>query len=97
MTPLTSAGLQIGFCGRIFVEFDLPKPGGDNKQKAHPFTVIFDDVEQMKNYKVLTPLFTRKELEAIIPVGIDLEVVTDYESAGGTVVLKATKRATGQP
>lgn len=97
LTPITSAGLQIGFCGRLFTAYDLPKPGGAEKQKAHEFTIIFDDVEQIKNYQVLTPAFTRKELEAIVPVGIHIEVVTDYESSGGTVVLKATKRATGAP
>jgi hypothetical protein len=97
LTPLTSAGLQIGFCGRLFCNFDLPKPGGAEKQKAHEFTVIFDDVEQIKSAITLTPAFTRKELEAIVPVGINIEVVTAYESVGGTVVLKATKRASGQP
>ena len=97
LTPLTSAGLQIGFCGRLFTAYDLPKPGGAEKQKAHEFTVIFDDVEQMKNAITITPDFTRKELEAQVPVGIKLEVVTDYSSGTGVVVLKATKRATGEP
>jgi len=97
LTPLTSAGLQIGFCGRLFCNYDLPKPGGAEKQKAHEFTVIFDDVEQIKNAVTLTPAFTRKELEAIVPVGINLEVVTPYDVATGIVVLKATKRATGAP
>jgi len=97
LTPLTSAGLQIGFCGRLFTTYDLPKPGGAEKQKAHEFTVIFDDVEQMKNAVTLTTAFSRKELESIVPVGITIEVITAYESSGGTVVLKATKRATGEP
>ena len=98
LTPLTSAGLQIGFCGRLFVKYDLPKATGAEKTKAHAFTIMFDDVEQMKNYQVLTPTnFTRKELAALSPIGIKLEVQTAYESSGGTVVLKATKRATGDP
>jgi hypothetical protein len=97
LTPLTSAGLQIGFCGRLFMAYDLPKPGGAEKQKAHEFTVIFDDGEQIKNAVVLSTDFTRKELEAIVPVGLTIEVLTAYENSGGTVVLKATKRASGLP
>jgi len=97
LTPLTSAGLQIGFCGRLYINYDLPKAGGAEKQKAHEFNIMFDDVEQMKNFSVITPDFTRKELEALVPVGINIEVVTPYDVATGIVVLKATKRATGAP
>lgn len=98
LTALTSSGLQTGFAGRIYVRQGMfPKPGGDGKQKACQFDVIFDDVEQAKGMQVITPAFTRKELEAINPVGINLEVITAYESTGGTVVLKATKRADSTP
>ncbi len=98
LTPLTSAGLQIGFCGRLIItNFDLPKAGGAEKAKYSEFTVVFDDVDQMKNFQVLTPNFTRKELEAQVPVGVNLEVITAYNVADGTVVLKATHRVTGQP
>ncbi len=97
LTPLTSAGLQIGFCGRLYTTYDLPKAGAAEKQKAHEFNIFFDDVEQMKNLSVITPDFTRKELEAVVPVGINIDVVTPYNVADGTVVLKATKRGTGQP
>lgn len=96
--PLTSAGLQIGFCGRLIItNFDLPKPGGAEKAKYAEFTVMFDDVDQMKNAVITTPAFTRKELEAVVPVGLNLEVVTAYDVATGIVILKATQRATGAP
>jgi hypothetical protein len=96
--PLTSAGAMIGFCGRLIItNFDLPKAGGAEKAKYSEFTVMFDDVDQMKAAQIVTPTFTRKELEAVVPVGLNLEVVTNYESAGGTVVVKATHRATGLP
>ena len=96
--PLTSAGLMIGFCGRlILTNFDLPKAGGAEKAKYAEFTVVFDDVEQIKAAQIVAPAFTRKELEAVVPVGLNLEVVTAYESSGGTVVVKATHRATGLP
>jgi len=98
LTALTSAGLQTGFAGRLYVKPGmLPKPGGDGKQKACQFDIIFDDVEQAKAMQVITPAFTRKELEAINPVGVNLEVITAYENTGGTVVLKATKRADSTP
>ncbi len=96
--PLTSAGLMIGFCGRLIItNFDLPKAGGAEKAKYAEFTVLFDDVDQMKNAQIVTPAFTRKELSALVPVGLNLEVITAYESTGGTVVVKATNRATGLP
>jgi hypothetical protein len=98
IAPLTSAGLQIGFCGRLIImNFDLPKAGGAEKAKYSEFTVVFDDVDQMKKAQILTPDFTRKELEALVPVGLNIEVITAYESSGGTVVVKATHRATGLP
>jgi len=97
MCALDSAGNVIGFEGQMFLTYDLPKPGGDMKQKAHAFDIMFTDVEQIKNYEIIKTAFGRRELEASVPVGIDLEIVTDYESSGGTVVLKATKRGTTQP
>ena len=97
MTAMTSAGLQKGFCGRLFITYDLPKPGGAEKQKACPFDIMFDDVEEWKNYHVLKTDFTRKELSALAPVGVNIEVLTAYSGSTGIVVLKATKRATGEP
>lgn len=96
--PLTGAN-QFGFCGRLVLTnpTTLPKAGGAEKAKYAEFTVIFDDVDQYKGMQVITPAFTRKELEACVPVGINIEVVTPYESTGGTVVIKATHRATGLP
>lgn len=97
MTAITSAGLQKGFCGRLFVTYDLPKPGGAEKQKACPFDIMFDDVEEWKNYQVIKTDFTRKELSALAPVGVNIEVLTAYAAGTGVVVIKATKRATGEP
>ena len=94
--PLTSAGLQIGFCGRLIItNFDLPKAGGAEKAKYSEFTVVFDDVEQMKNAVITTPAFTRKELQAVVPVGINIEVTSAYNT--GALTIKATHRATGNP
>jgi len=97
MSAVSSDGKQVGFCGRMFITFDLPKPGGAEKQKACPFDIMFDDVEQWKNYLVIRTDFTRKELEALSPVGINLEIHTPYNVSTGVVILKATKRATSQP
>lgn len=97
MSALTSAGLAKGFSGRMFVEYDLPKAGGAEKQKACPFEIILDDVEEIKNRQVLSTDFTRRELEAVVPVGIKIEVVTAYSGSTGVVVLKATHRASGLP
>lgn len=95
MCPLDSAGLVIGFEGRMFVTYGLPKPGGDGKQKACPFDIIFDDVEQLKAYQIIRTAFTRRELEESVPVGINIEVLTAYNA--GTLVLKATHRVSGLP
>ncbi|MBE3086892.1 MAG: hypothetical protein IMZ64_11825 [Bacteroidetes bacterium] len=97
LAPLDSTGLLVGFGGKMFVSYGLPKAGGDGKQKACPFDVMFDDIEQIKNYQIIKTTFGRKELEASVPVGINIEVITAYESSGGTVVLKATHRVSGLP
>jgi len=90
-----STGKVVGFEGRMFLTFDLPKPGGDGKQKAHAFDIMFDDVEQYKNHVLIKTTFGRRELEECVPVGINLEVMTSYENTGGTVVIKATHRVSG--
>jgi len=97
MHAFASDGKVAGFRGNMFLTFDLPKPGGDGKQKACPFDVVLSDVDQIRNYAVLRTNFNRRELESVVPVGLKLEIVTDYESSGGTVVLKATHRVTGLP
>jgi hypothetical protein len=94
---LNSSGVAKGFNGRMFLTFDVPKSGGDGKQKAHAFDICFDDADEFKNLQITTPNITRKEIEALVPIGIKLEVITAYESSGGTVVLKATHRANGAP
>jgi hypothetical protein len=90
-------GKLVGFEGRLFTQFDLPKAGGAEKQKAHPFDIMFDDVEQIKNYKILETDFERRDLQESVPVGLHVEVMTPYESTGGTVVLKVTQRGTDIP
>lgn len=98
MCAKNSAGLQVGFCGRMFIEnFDLPKAGGAAKTAAHAFDIIFDDVDQFKNYQIVKPAFTLKELAAVVPVGVNIEVITAYDNATGIVVIKATHRVSGAP
>ena len=97
ITPLDSSGLVIGFDGRMFITFGLPKPGGEGKQKACPFDIIFDDVDQIKAYEVIETAFTRRELEESVPVGLKIEIITAYSTEDGTVVLKATHRVSGLP
>ena len=97
MAPLNSAGLVVGFNGRMFVSYSFPKAGGDGKQKACPFDIMFSDVEQIKNYQIIRTAFERRELAESVPVGINIEIVTDYASPGGTVTLKATHRVSRLP
>ncbi len=94
---IDSIGNFVGFTGTAFVSYAFPKPGGDGKQKACPFDVMFDDVEQIKDYQIVRTEFKRKDLEENVPVGINIEVITAYELTGGTVILKATNRVTGTP
>jgi hypothetical protein len=97
MAPLDDAGLVVGFNGRMFVSYNFPRAGGAGKQQACAFDIMFNDVEQIKNYQIIKTAFSRSDLASSVPVGINIEVVTAYESSGGTVVLKATHRATGLP
>jgi hypothetical protein len=94
---LDTTGKAVGFAGRMFFTHNLPKAGGDGKQKACAFDVMFDNFEEFKYRQVTKPAFRLSELKALAPVGINLEVITPYESTGGTVVVKATKRVTGEP
>ena len=96
---VNTAGDYVGFEGRLFVTFDLPKAGGDMKQKQSSFDVMFDDVEQYKNLVNVVTAFSMRDLEGLVPVGLSLEVVTNYTGGAGVgaVVVKATHRVTGAP
>lgn len=91
-----SAGLVIGFSGQMFVNYGIPKPGGDGKQKACPFDIMLDNVSQMKGQEVTETAFTRRELEELVPVGITIENVGAAYTTGG-ITIKATHRVTGVP
>jgi hypothetical protein len=96
---LTSAGVAKGFNGRIILTYDLPKPGADGKGKAHAFDIFFDDVQEYINYVPTTPDFKFNELKALSPIGVKLEVITNYTGGAGVgaVIVKATNRANGAP
>ena len=95
MCTLDSAGLVIGFTGRMYLTYDLPKAGGDGKQKACAFDIMFDDVEEIMNYQIIRTEFGRRELEELVPVGINIEIVTAYNA--GAITIKATHRVSGIP
>jgi len=97
ITPFDSAGNVIGFDGRMFLTFDLPKAGGAEKQKQSAFDIMFNDVEQMKGFQIIKTGFRRRDIEGLVPVGVNIEVFANYEVTGGTVVIKATNRVTGDP
>jgi hypothetical protein len=97
MAPLDPTGKVIGFNGRMFTSFNFPKAGGDGKQKACPFDIMFSDVEQIKGYQIIKTGFERVDIAMNVPVGINIEIQTPYESSGGTVILKATHRVSGLP
>lgn len=94
MHAFDSSGNVIGFEGRMFLTFDLPKPGGDGKQKACAFDIMFEDADVFKKYQITKTAFGRRDIEESVPVGINLEVITPY-AVGGAVVVKATQRASG--
>lgn len=91
-----SAGAVVGFSGRMFLTYDLPKAGGDGKQKACPFDVMFDDVDQIMDYQVTRTEFTRRELQELVPVGINIEQTGAAYTTGG-ITIKATHRVSGLP
>lgn len=90
-----SNGNVIGFSGTMFVNFGMPKPGGDGKQKACVFDIMLDNVTQMKGQEVTETAFSRRELEELVPVGIKIEVTSAYNA--GALTVKATHRVTGIP
>lgn len=90
-----SSGNVIGFSGQMFVNFKMPMPGGEGKQKACQFDIMLDSVEQMKGQEVTETAFTRRELEELVPVGYKIEITSTY--AAGALTIKATHRVTGLP
>jgi len=97
LAPLDSAGNVVGFSGTMFVNYGMPKPGGDGKQKACIFDVMLDNIEQMKSHEIIETSFKRRELEELVPVGINLDILTPYDAGTGIVVVKATHRVSGTP
>jgi hypothetical protein len=90
-----TSGNVIGFSGAMFVNYGIPKPGGDGKQKACPFDIMLDSIDQMKGQEVTETAFSRRELEELVPVGINIEVTSAYNA--GALTVKATHRVTGLP
>lgn len=95
----TSAGLFKGFRGRIFTKSGLPGIGADLLTGC-PFYIIFDDIKEWKNGKLVevgqsseTPI----DFIDLNPIGVDISIKTAYEGAGKTVVIQAYKRNTTIP
>jgi hypothetical protein len=94
VTCKDSAGLEKGFSARIFTETPAPAIDGAGMLKDHPFYVICDYWEEWNAKILIQPSFLLPELEALTPIGLDIEVMTAYEASGKTVVVKATYRGT---
>ena len=84
----TSDGKYKGFRAKMYAPPGLPKT--DNPSEAHPVYLLFTDLEEFKNMVVMAMPFTKTEIEDLVPVGVDLRIVTAYTA--GDVVVKGVLR-----
>lgn len=79
---------------KVFMNFNAPS--ADNPQEALPIDISFTDVNQWKENSVsVRPIFTIPELMDLVPIGVEISVITAYTA--GTVTLKAVKRNSTTP
>jgi hypothetical protein len=89
MTPVSNGSWK-GFRGQIYTPYGFPK--FDNNQEAHPIFIYFKDVSEFMVMEALPMNYSGSEIEALVPVGINLRANAAYNGTSGEIVLKATKR-----
>jgi len=89
MTPISN-GAWKGFRGQVYAPITFPN--FENNQEAHPIDINFKDVSEFQNMEALPMNYSGSEIEALVPVGLNLRANAAYNGTAGTIVLKATKR-----
>ena len=84
----STAGASIGFRANFTIRKNAPS--ADNPGEGTPIYIDFLYKEQMDNGFVSTPSFTIQELRDVVPVGLNMSLVTAW--ATNTVTIKLTER-----
>ena len=85
-------GKLTGFTGQI-TAIPTGYPGKDAKLEEHQLDISWDNVDEWKNYKIITlPIFL-KELVEETPLGLDLSIKTALSTA--TVIVTVQERCDG--
>lgn len=89
MTRKTDLNLK-GFRCRIATIAGLPP---EDKTLSYPMHIFFDSYNEFKEVVVVDPSFSFDDVFNYTPVGLDVVITTAY--TGGVVVVRATKRGSG--
>jgi len=89
MTPISN-GYWKGFRGQIYTPYGFPK--FDNNQEAHPIFIYFKDISEFMVMEALPMNYSGSEIEALVPVGLNLRATGAYNGTSGVINLKATNR-----
>lgn len=93
----TATGALKGFRCKIFVtKGGIPAMGAD-LMKECKFDIVFEDAEEFKNIVEVNTNFTFTDLLGLCPQGLDVDVTTAYEGAGGTATIKVRERNSYSP
>jgi len=86
-----SDGTVKGFRCKLNFRKDLPP--SDNNQSSYPVEIHFRSAQEFENGYIDDPDYTFDDILDMVPVGIDVSILTEY-AAGGVVVVKAVNRCT---
>jgi len=90
LMKMQSNGTWKGFRGQIYAPVSLPN--FENNQEAHPIDIFFKDVAEFDAMEALPMAYSGAEIEALMPVGVNLRATGAYATPAGTIAVKATKR-----
>jgi hypothetical protein len=85
-------GVYKGLKAKIAFKYDLPE---DDPQTSYKMYIFFRSSDQFKNLAYAGADYGVGDLIDFVPVGMKLEITTPYVTGTSTVVVKVTKRGTG--
>lgn len=91
MTRKTDGTTLKGFRCRVATIAGLPP---EDKTTSYPMHIFFDSYSEFKEVVLVTPSFNFDDIFNYSPVGLDVVITTAY--TGGVVVVRATKRGSGE-
>ena len=89
MTPVSNGSYK-GFKGQTFATAAFPN--FENNQESHPIDIFFKNVSEFDAMEAIPMSYSGSDIEALVPVGLNLRATGAYATPAGTIAVKATKR-----